>query len=91
MAFPPEEALAQAVVEVLAARGGSLKSKEVADLVAKRLKVGEADLNRRIAHAARPNGESAWHQRLRRVRHVLVQGGKLARSAERGVWQLPPG
>ena len=88
MAFPDEEALVEAVLEVLAARGGTVRSNEVAELVAKRLNLTEADLNRRMAHPTRPNGESAWRQRLRRVRHVLVQTGKLSRGAGRGVWEL---
>lgn len=89
MAFPVDEEIAKALLDLLEKRGGSAKSDELAEALAKRLKLTDADLNRRITHSCRPQGESAWKQRLRRVRYVLVQNGKLARSAERGVWQLP--
>lgn len=89
MGFPADEAIAKALLDLLEKRGGSSKSHELAEALAKRLKLTEADLARRISHSSRRHGESAWKQRLRRVRHELVQNGKLARSAERGVWQLP--
>jgi hypothetical protein len=88
MAFPTDEELAKNLLDLLARTGGSAKTDDIAEGLAKRLKLTDADLNQRIRHAGRPGGESAWRQRLRRVRHYLVKRGKLESGTARGVWVL---
>jgi len=61
----------------------------MADALAKRFKLSQADIELRRGHTARPGGESVWRQRLRRVKYDLIKSGVLvAHPAERGVWQL---
>lgn len=88
MALPEDDEIANGAVDFLAKRGGRGTSGEVAEALAKRFRLTEADLARRIEHSKRSGGESAWKQRLRRVKFTLVSEGKLTRSKERGIWQL---
>lgn len=88
MAFPPDDEIAAAIVEFVEKHGGTAPVSEIARAVAKRLKISDTDLSQKIRHSGRPGGESAWKQRLRRVRHTLVKGGKLSAGTPRGIWKL---
>ena len=88
MPFPPDHEIASAIVDHLQKRGGSAPIADVASALVKQFRLTEADVARTIPHSSRPNGESAWRQRLRRVRHSLVKSGQLAAGSARGVWML---
>lgn len=88
MAFPSDDEIRAALLDYVAKRGGSASVEEIASALAKKLKLNEVDLAQRIPHSRRDGGESAWKQRLRRVRHTLVKSGKLAADTQRGVWSL---
>lgn len=90
MALPSHQDLSAAVLEFLGKQPDRMaSSKEVADRMAKKFRLSEADLRQRTGHARREMGESSWKLQLRRVkydlsRQGLVQGG----SENRGAWRL---
>lgn len=89
MGMPADNVLCDAVVEFLAKRGGVASGVEVVEGLAKKFRLSAADLELRVSHPSRPNGESAWKHRLRRVKFTLRKQGHLASSSgERGVWRL---